>query len=249
MPTPYASLIIVHAIAGLTALAVLPVPLIVRKGGRVHILAGKIFFWAMVCVGVTGLGIAALWGLAPAVARPGLAGVTAAEAAPVELELGRFAVFFATIGVLTLDAVTQGRTAFWSDQRAARRLEIPLGVALSLAGAALGVVAWQAGSWLFGAFAIFALQGALRPSRFVRALEEPSRAERVDKHLQAMLGGATAAFTAFSALTLRRFIPGAEAFGLAFWLVPVALGVSASIAWSRRVRNNNPGPSTTTVAA
>ncbi len=184
VPTPYSSLIIVHAVAGLTALGTLPVPLIARKGGRVHVLSGKVFFWAMIAVAITGLGIAAVWGLAPVVARPGIAKVSASEAAGHELELARLAVFFATIGVLTLDAVALGRTAFWSDLRAARRIEIPLGVALTAAGIALALVAWQAGSWLFGAFALFALQGSLRASRYRAAATEPTRAERVDKHLQ-----------------------------------------------------------------
>jgi len=233
VPTAYQLLVIVHAFAGLSALATLPVPLIAKKGAPVHVAAGRVFFWAMVTVGVTGLAVAASWGFWPTFARPGLVESGPARAAEVRLELRRFAVFFACIGVLTLDAVTQGRTAFWRDIVAARRLEVPLGIALAGSGVALGVTAWMAGSLLFAAFAAFALHSALWSARWRRPVDR-SRADRVQQHLQAMIGGATAALTAFSALTLRRYVPDAEAFGLAFWLVPVAMGVTASIVWSRR---------------
>lgn len=232
---PYSLLLGLHAVAGLAALVALPIPLAARKGGRLHVVSGKVFFAAMVTVGVTGLLIAALWSGWPEIARPRLDRLGPEAATAARTELRRFGMFFATIGVLTLDAVTQGRTAFWRDRRAARRLELPLGGLLVVSGVGLAFVAVMARSPLFAAFAAFALLSTRRPRAW--SLDARDRADQVKQHLQAMLGGATAAITAFSALTLRRWFAEAGsmgAFNLAFWLVPVVLGVGATWWWTRQ---------------
>ena len=56
------------------------------------------------------------------------------------------------------------------------------------------------------------------------------------RHLQSMLGGATAALTAFCVLGLRRVWPELGEYALFFWIAPVVLGTVGSIAWTRVYR-------------
>lgn len=239
MPSPYQLLVAGHALAGLVTLLSLPVPLVAPKGGRTHVVAGRVFFAGMCAVAVTGLLISLTWGLAPQVVQPGLLDAAPEQATRVRRAMGGFAVFFGTVGVLSLDAVFLGRTPFWHDRSRARGVESALGLALLLFGLALAGVAIRERSILFGAFAVFAVRGAWMPSRL--EVRDMSRQERVVQHLQAMLGGATAAVTAFSALTLRRWLPEADAFGLLFWLLPVALGVIGTTVWTRRLASPSRG--------
>src|SRR5512132_3265951 len=60
----------VHVLAGITGLAAFWTPAIARKGGRTHVLVGRIFYNATVIVSGTGLALAALILVSPTPARP-----------------------------------------------------------------------------------------------------------------------------------------------------------------------------------
>ncbi len=48
-----------------------------------------------------------------------------------------------------------------------------------------------------------------------------------------MLGGATAALTAFTAFTVRRYLGAEYSFAAMAWILPVVLGTGASWLWTR----------------
>ena len=234
MPSAYGLLVVLHAIFGLTSLAVVPIPLVAGKGGAIHRRVGRWFVWTMAGVSMTGLGIALTWLLAPHLSHPELTQLSPEKALAARWKLAAFATFFLSLAGLTGNAVVVGVSSLWRDHPRAVRFERSFGLPLGLvSGVLVGVgVAQQNPLFVvFGLLGVANAWGSLRTRPGVR-----EGRERIVRHAQAMLGGTTAALTAFSALTLRRWIPGAGGFEVAFWLVPVALGVGLSVGWTHRLR-------------
>lgn len=50
-------LIILHVAAGFTALVVAPIAMVIKKGGAAHKRWGRVYFWAMLAIFVTALGV------------------------------------------------------------------------------------------------------------------------------------------------------------------------------------------------
>lgn len=53
MATVHTINLIIHIACGFTSLTVGLIPMLVKKGGRIHVIAGKIFYWAMFGVFIT----------------------------------------------------------------------------------------------------------------------------------------------------------------------------------------------------
>ncbi|MCA9698246.1 MAG: hypothetical protein KC431_12030, partial [Myxococcales bacterium] len=180
----------------------------------------------------TGLAIAAAWATAPLTFKPPATALDSEQIAALERRYRAFALFFATVGVMSATAVWHGISAL--RRRPPVVLDHLAYAATTLAGTALLLLGLNLGQMLFIAFGLIASITGLGDARFVlRPPADPRRATII-RHLQAMLGGATAALTAFSALTLRRMVGVEGAFALSFWLLPVVLGVLATVLWTRR---------------
>ena len=243
MQLAYTINLVLHALAGLAALVALPVPLIARKGGSVHRKAGWVFVAAMVAVAVTGMGIALSWATVPLQVKPP-SGTPSPEAVERMVRTYRaFALFFAAVAVMSAAAVWHGISALRLKGAQPGSWARPADHLAYGATVVVGVpLLWQGLSMqqpLFIAFGALALFGGLGDARFVlRSAHEP-RAWLI-RHLQSMLGGATAALTAFSAFTLRRYFGAEQGFAIAAWIVPVVLGMGASILWTRRYQARKP---------
>jgi len=236
MKAAYDALVLVHALAGLVVLLSLPVPLIARKGGKAHRRAGWVFVAAMAAVALTGGVISLTWLTSPELIAPAAAELDAAQRDPVFNQIRSLGVFFATVGVMSAAAIWHGISGLRLKQAApetwASTPDHVAYIATCVVGAALLVLGLVQMQMLFIAFGGLALWGGIGDARFVR--RPPStRGAWLIRHLQAMLGGATAAITAFSALTLRRQFPELGGFAIGFWLVPVAIGVGATVVWTR----------------
>lgn len=242
MQSWYEANVMLHAAAGGVGLVTMLVPLLARKGGPAHRRAGWVFAAAMAIVAVTGLAIAGAWLLDPLGAKPPERALDAEAAARYAQALRRAGVFFGFIAVLVGSAAWNGVVA--TRQRRgtiAWGNPIDLGLAWTVTG--LGVVLLAVGvAWgqpLFMAFGGLGLVSGVSDLRFLRrvdAQQQPGAWLR--RHLQAMLGGATAATTAFSVQVVGRMLDDAG-FGewmLVAWLLPVGLGTGLSVWWSRRVR-------------
>lgn len=236
--------LVIHALAGLIALVALAGPLVSKKGGRVHRRIGWVFSAAMAVIALTGLGLALSWMIAPLAVEP-LAFSPIPRDASVEQIASRersvraFGLFFATIALMAGTAVWQGISAVRlreprpaSDRRWFGICDHLAWILPGVAGLGLLVPGIRYEQPLFLGFAALALFNSITDARFViRPLDQAGA--WLIRHLQAMLGGATVAVTAFTVLTLRRYVAPEAGLQFVFWAIPVFLGVGATVIWTR----------------
>jgi hypothetical protein len=240
MQSWYEANVLLHAAAGGLGLVSMLVPLLARKGGRLHRRAGWVFTLAMGIVAVTGLAIAAAWLLAPLGAKPPERVLDPEATARYVEGLRRGGVFFGFLAVLVGSAAWNGVVAT-RQRRGVIAWGNPIDLGFAWAVTGLGTVllvasvAW--GQPVFMGFGVLGLVTGVSDLRFFRHGRNEKSAW-LRRHLQAMLGGATAATTAFTVQVVGRMLDDAG-FGqwmIAAWLLPVAAGTGLSVWWSRRVR-------------
>jgi hypothetical protein len=196
-------LLAAHVAAGGACLVLAPAVLSVTKGGARHRRWGKIYFWSMAVVAATAL--------AMALHRPILFLALVAVLS--------FYLAFSGYRVLKLKSLADGGSAGVVDwlaaivTGAACAALAGLGLVWNSTGNGLGIVAM-----VLGGLGMLSTGGDMR--RFVR--KPTDRMFWISVHLQKFMASYVAALTAFSTVTLSRFLPHA---GLVVWLWPAALGV------------------------
>lgn len=238
MPSLYEIDVMLHASAGGVALVTMALPLVARKGGRLHRVAGWVFVVALAIVAVTGVGISLAWLLDPLGTKLAGHAHAPAEAAQAAAGLRQAGLFFGFLALLVGVAVWNGVVAIRRRRGTlawGHRVDRACAWALTGGGALLLLagVAWRAP--IFAAFGGLGVVGGVADLRFYRVGRADAQVW-LRRHLQAMLGGATAATTAFAVQVVGRML--GETFGawmLAVWLLPVALGSGLSVWWTRRV--------------
>ena len=236
------ALVLAHVATGFVGLAAFWIPVFARKGGRVHVQAGRVYAYCAYVVTVSAVTasvgrIAALLaqGLGPA-DRP---------------ETYGFALFLGYLGVVTFATVRHAIRVV-ETRKSPERLRTPLHEALawaSIAGSA-AVVAFalavrsDASPILLGLSPV----GLVTGSGMLRLMRRPG-ARRMGwfySHLGSMLGGGIAFHTAFAVFGAQRLWAYDLAGPLAVvpWLLPTALGIPAIIIWTRYYRRKfePPGP-------
>lgn len=221
-----------HILAGMAGLALAVVPLITRKGARVHRQTGLWFTRAMTVAGVTGLMMSLAWLVAPARFHP------VGQPDPAAARLG--GLFLGTIALVTLAALQQMLGALARKRRprpTPSALDLGLPVVLGAAGLASVVAGALAQRGLLIAFGALALANAASDLRFVlRPL--PTRMAWWYQHMRGAMGAIIAAYTAFLVFGASRFIAGALPPALAWlpWVAPTAVAVPLFSLWIARYR-------------
>lgn len=221
--TAYDALVAVHAMAGAVGLLSMVVTLVAAKGTRSHRRVGGVFATSMAVTSTTGLLVALILTAAPNIAHP--------EATAAALEQLRAAgVFFAVISLVTGQAVAFGVLASRHRDRGPSRHPLSRSINALLAAASVGALAMGIPSM----HPYLLVAGGLGVTNALRAGRGDAQ-PWLRTHVQAMLGGCTAATTAFTVQTVSRLSPESLVAGLA-WTVPVALGMLGTAVWTRRLR-------------
>lgn len=227
MESLYSVVVWIHVITGGVGLATLAVPLVARKGSVLHRRAGWVFVASMAVSLALALLIAASWIAVPLVVKPEAVGHVA--------DLRRFGAFFGLLGLAGAHALFGGIAAIGRRRRqrpwlsvVARRLPWTLVVA--------GPIVFWAG--LSGDSVLLMVFGGLFAVGAIGDVRRPAAAH--DKtvlvaHVEAMLGAATVATTAFTVQIVGR-LDAAAAFSVTAWMVPVGLGMLATRVWRGRVQ-------------
>jgi uncharacterized membrane protein len=209
---PIRWLFLAHAIAGALALLVLAIPLISKKGGKLHVKAGWIYICAMVFVGVSAF-IITPWR------------VFFDPAKTVSSE--NFSIFLFFISIFTLSAISYGLTSLKSKQRKApSRSVIHLGppIATMLVGLIVQIIGFKSQNVLLMAFPF--LGHTTSKSQLQCWLKTPT--EKMHwwyAHMNGMFVACIATITAFLVTAVPRIWPGPISNSPILWIAPgVILG-------------------------
>ena len=228
------ALVLAHVATGFVGLAAFWIPLFARKGGRVHVQAGRVFTYCAYVVTLSAVTasagrIAALQaqGLGPA-DRP---------------ETYGFALFLGYLGLATFATVRHAIRVV-ETRKSPETLRTPFHEALawaSIAGSAV-VIVFALGVWTDVSPILLGLSpvGLVTGSGMLRLMRRPG-ARRMGwfySHLGSMLGGGIAFHTAFAVFGAQRLWAYELAGPLAVvpWLLPTAVGIPAIVVWTRYYR-------------
>jgi len=210
-----------HIIAGVVALASMIIPLVARKGGRLHRRAGWVFVIAMIGVSVTAFALA-IWRFTRADAQHPNAHANG--------------LFLFSVATLTAAGVSSGvRALRFKARRAPHRHGWDLGiaaanVAMALATLVYGLIEHRTLLITFSFIGLIAGTGQLR-----YWLRTPTTHRHWwFAHMSGMLGSCIAALTALVVVNASRF--GARTFATTIWIAVPAAGIPAIFAWTAYYR-------------
>ena len=227
-------LILAHVATGFVGLAAFWIPLFARKGGRVHVRAGRIFTYCAYVVTLSAVTAAAGRIVSYQVQGPGLAD---------RPELYGFALFLGYLGVTTFAMVRQAIRVV-ATRKAPDALRTPGHEALGWASIAssVTVIAFALAAWSHLSPILLALSpiGLFTGHGMLRLMRNPG-AQHMGwfySHLGSMLGGGIAFHTAFAVFGAQRLwaYELAGPLGVVPWILPTAIGVPAIIIWTRFYR-------------
>ncbi|HMT30712.1 MAG TPA: DUF2306 domain-containing protein [Bacteroidia bacterium] len=197
-----------HIAGGFIALIVAPVAMIVKKGGSQHRLWGKVFFWSMLLVAISALGMSAI----------------------------KSNIFLAMVGVFSFYLVASGYRALYrrkvnsfSDVEWVDWLLVTVSGLFCVGLILLGIlVLLKNGTTPLGYIAL--VFGALGSRSVLNDIKSFSKADHHKEnwmyhHMGGMIGGYIATVSAFSAVNMH-FLPG-----IVQWLWPTFLGVPLLMFW------------------
>lgn len=207
LENPIRWLFLAHAIAGALALLVLLIPLVAKKGGRLHVRAGWIYTSAMVFVGASALLI-----------TPWRVFFDPAKTNTSE----NFAFFLFYISVFTLSAISYGISSLKAKKRtSSSRFLIHIGppIATIAIGLVIQMVGLKAQEALLIAFPFLGHVNSVAQLKYW--MNAP-----VDKmhwwyaHMNGMFTACIATITAFLVTAIPRIWPGPVAESPLLWMAP-----------------------------
>ena len=227
-------LLLAHVATGFVGLAAFWIPVFARKGGRAHVLAGRVFTYSAYVVTVS-----AVTASAGRIVSFQVQGIGLAD----RPELYGFAVLLGYLGVATLATVRQAMRVV-ATRKAPERLRTPFHEALAWASMAgsVTVVAFAFAAWSDVSPILLGLSpiGLFTGRAMLRLMRNPG-ARRMGwfySHLGSMLGGGIAFHTAFIVFGAQRLWAYEIAGPLAIvpWILPTVIGIPAILVWTRYYR-------------
>lgn len=240
MLTAYNAALALHIAAGIIGLFAFWTPAVARKGGALHMRAGRLFFYCTCLVALTGLTMAALILLDPNAVKPPVRALTAEGAAARAAAYRGFAPFLIYLVLITFVPVHHGIRVLQT-RHAPHLLRTPFHTAVNVIAMLASFVLVALGVWMqqpvffwlspIGVLAGWGhLQFARRPY--------PTRMAWWYEHMGSMLGGGVAFHTAFLVLGAGRLLGVSIDGPWAFvpWILPTLVGIPAGTMWVRYYR-------------
>lgn len=233
---------LVHICAGSLGLICFWIPIFARKGGRVHLAAGRVFVWLAAVIVATAV-ISCTWALTAPIHFAGIS----RELTPDEVAIlsANIRFFFALLGLLTtwfVASLQVGIRAIRTRQNQAELGDLPTRLVVAIALLA-SVVAVAGGTYQYlvtGQLRYLALTGlgifgAFDSRKTLRlfAKTEHGPMDWWYLHMESMLGLGIAFHTAFFVFGGSRIwgeLPGLWA--VVPWILPTAIGVTVSSVWT-----------------
>ena len=227
-------LVLAHVATGFVGLVAFWIPLFARKGGRVHVRAGRVFTYCAYVVTLS-----AVTASAGRIVSYQVQGIDFAE----RPDLYGFGLFLGYLGLVTFATVRQAMRVV-ATRKAPETLRTPSHEALgwaSIAGS-VAVIAFALGVWSDISPILLGLSpiGLFTGSGMLRLMRNPG-AQHMGwfySHLGSMLGGGIAFHTAFIVFGAQRLWDYDLVGPLAVvpWILPTVVGIPAIVVWTRYYR-------------
>lgn len=221
-------LVACHIVTGTVGLLSFWIPIIGRKGGRLHRQAGKLFSNALLLTGLTAIGIASTTLTDPSGTHPHLA--THTVFSNPDMIAGVFGWMMLYLATLTVNLVWQGRLSLKhrrDHRRAATPFNLFLQFALIVTAANCTAVGLQLHQPMMMAMSLvgFATVGTnlwfiYKPS--------PKGHDYIKEHIKSLVGAGISVYTAFFAFGAVRLMPEI-ALTPALWAIPLVTGLGLII--------------------
>jgi hypothetical protein len=236
--TYFRLMMIAHVAAGALALVSFWIAIAAKKGGRVHLRAGRCFEWSMYFNAATPRVAATADLLAPTLVHPPAAGVDPDRAAAGTRKLGAFLGY---LGLVSLATTRRGVRSVQT-RRDPSQLRTPEYLSLAAVTIAAGVAVAVLGlTRASGPDVLLLSMSTLGPAIGIAMFVQAFRREHGPRdwlyhHLGSMIGGGIAAHTAFAVFGAGRILPIQlpGAWRIVPWLLPTAIGVPAIFIWIAR---------------
>ena len=225
----------IHVATGFVGLAAFWVPIFARKGGRLHVRAGRVYAYCAYVVTVSAVTVAAGRIVSYQVQGIGLTD---------RPDLYGFALFLGYLGVMTFATVRQAVRVV-ETRRTPEKLRTPFheGLAWASIAGSVTVVVYALAVWSELSPILLGLSpiGLFTGPGMLRLMRNPGARDRgwFYSHLGSMLGGGIAFHTAFIVTGAQRMI-GYEIdgpFAIVPWILPTVIGIPAIIVWTRYYRS------------
>jgi hypothetical protein len=240
MLNAYDAVLALHIVAGIIGLFAFWTPAVARKGGTVHMRAGRVFFYCTCAIAVSGFGMAALLLADPNAVKPPAQALSPEAAAARAAAYRSYVPFIVYLVLITFVPVYHGVRVLQT-RHAPHLLRTPfhttvnsVAILSSFVLAGFGIGLRQPVFLALSPIGVLAGWGQLQFAR----RPYPTRMAWWYAHMDAMLGGGIAFHTAFLVLGAGRLLgisidgPGA----ILPWLMPTIVGIPAGTIWVRYYR-------------
>ncbi|MXY23275.1 MAG: hypothetical protein F4Y45_01985 [Acidobacteria bacterium] len=226
--------VLAHVATGFVGLVAFWIPVFARKGGRLHVRAGRVYAYCAYVVTLSAVTVSA-----GRIVSYQLQGIGLAE----RPDLYGFAVFLGYLGVVTFATVRQAMRVV-ATRRTPEKLRTPFHEALgwaSIAGS-VTVISYALAVWSDLSPILLGLSpiGLFTGPGMLRLMRNPGARHMgwFYSHLGSMLGGGIAFHTAFAVFGAQRFwaYELAGPFAIVPWILPTVIGIPAIIVWTRYYR-------------
>ncbi|MEM7611331.1 MAG: hypothetical protein AAF270_06620 [Pseudomonadota bacterium] len=212
-------LVIAHIVSGTVGLLTLWVPIIGRKGSKLHKQWGKVFAYALLITGAIAIGISICTLIAPLETHPFFddAALIRALFGWMMLYLAMMTINLAWYGLLCIRNRTQ-------HARNKNRLNLLLQALTFVTAANCFWQGFAVGQPLMPGIAIVGLTAAVLNTKFILSHAPPPQ-EWLIQHTRGLVGAGISVYTAFLAFGAVNLLP-AYAFNPVLWATPTILGVT-----------------------
>lgn len=217
--TLFKLLVAAHVATGTVGLLSMWVPLLTRKGSKLHRQWGVVFFYALLFTGTLAMGISVCTLIAPLETHPFWDDANKVR--------GVFGWMMLYLAIMTINLAQYGRRCVRNRREHRRnRTGLNLGLQLATFGSA-AYCAWQ--GWLLqmpllAGIAIVGLAAGALNTRFILS-EHVSATEWLVQHTRGLVGAGISVYTAFLAFGAVNLLPEL-AFNPVLWATPCTLGVA-----------------------
>ena len=240
MLNAYHAVLTLHIVAGIIGLFAFWTPAFARKGGAVHMRAGRVFFYCTCAIALSGFGMAALILADPIAVKPPVRALTAEGAGAHAAAYRSYVPFLVYLVLITFTPVYHGVRVLQT-RHAPHLLRTPFHTFVNATAILSSFVLIGFGIWLrqpvFLALSPIGVLAGWGHLQFARR-PYPTRMAWWYEHMGSMLGGGVAFHTAFLVLGAGRLlgisIDGTWA--ILPWLLPTIIGIPAGTFWVRYYR-------------